>query len=61
MIINYYCNECNCEFHHSSAYVIESVGFMIYECPRCGSRLTKPVIEKGANHDSSNTGEINRE
>lgn len=53
-MINYYeCMECERKFHHSIAYVIESVNFRIYECPSCGSRLTKPIVEKGKGQDDT--------
>ena len=45
-ISNYICMVCEKIFPHQIAHVMESVGFRIYECPGCGSRLTKPIKEK---------------
>ena len=63
MISRYVCMQCEHVFPHEIAYVIESVGFRIYECPECGSRLTKPFNAKKkveVDHDTRGTRETNR-
>lgn len=43
---DFYCRECGKPFLSTSAYSIESFLHRILECPRCGSRATRPLEEK---------------
>lgn len=55
----YVCIECARVFDADIAHKINSVMLVIYECPRCGSRLTKPVKKGNKENDTRTSGVSN--